>query len=433
MSESSQGPGSNKGPLKGSSGFTIKPREMPFDNAEQEARETRTANDGKPFSPIKNIRDLKIHNKSVFMRLDFNVPLSEPDSSGKCTIEDDSRILEALPTIRYAMEQGAKLVLASHLGRPTGTQREPRYSLEPVASHLAQLLETDVMLADDCVGEGIELMVQGLKPGQVLLLENLRFHKGEEENDPEFVRRLAKLCEVYITDAFGTAHRKHASTYGVPAITAGKGMGFLIEKELKFLDPLLDNPAKPFYAILGGSKVTDKLKTIDALLRRVDAILIGGAMAHAFWAVQGNTIPAGAKQPKPEDIEAARAIMKHAQEKEVTLILPVDTNAGFDIGPKTIANFADSLKSAHTVFWNGPLGWFEKPEYSEGTFAIARALAEIPAVKIVGGGDTVSAVKQSGVAEKFDHLSTGGGAVLEYLEGNGLPGIDILKVYGARK
>lgn len=403
-------------------GFTIKPR---GDVLEGETSDTTAL--AKPFAPIKSIRDLKLHGKSVFMRLDFNVPLSEP-VDGRRTIEDDTRIQEAMPTIRFALEKGAKLVLASHLGRPDG-KKDPRFSLEPVASHLAQLLEIDVTLADDCVGEGIELMVQSLKPGQVLLLENLRFHKGEEGNDPDFVRRLAKLCEVYVTDAFGTAHRKHASTYGVAAIAPVKGMGFLIEKELKFLDPLLENPAKPFYAILGGSKVTDKLKTIDALLRRVDGLLIGGAMAHAFWAVQGDTVPAGAKQPKPEDVEAARAILKHAREKEIPLLTPADTNAGFDIGPKTVVRFTDFLKSAQTVFWNGPLGWFEKPEYAEGTFAVARALAETSAVKVVGGGDTVSAVKQSGVSEKFEHLSTGGGAVLEYLEGNGLPGIDILKDY----
>lgn len=377
---------------------------------------------------IRGIQDLKIAGKTVFMRLDFNVPLSEPDSSGQRRVEDDNRIQEALPTIRYAVEQGAKLILASHLGRPDG-KKIPAYSLEPVAAHLAELLKQEVTLADDSVGEGIELMVRGLKSGQILLLENLRFHKGEEENDHDYAQKLAHLGEVYVTDAFGTAHRKHASTYGVPSIVQNKGVGFLIEKELKFLDRLLNSPAKPFYAILGGSKVTDKIKTIDSLMRRVDGILIGGAMAHAFWAVQGDTVPAGARQPKPEDVEAARKVMAEAKRREVPLLVPADTNQGFDIGPKTVEKFLDFVKDAKTIFWNGPLGWFEKPEYAKGTFEVARGIAELSAVKVVGGGDTVSAIKQSGVSDKFEHLSTGGGAVLEYLEKEGLPGIDILKIY----
>jgi phosphoglycerate kinase len=372
-------------------------------------------------TPIRTIRDLDIAGKNVFMRLDFNVPLVD----GKVT--DDNRIQEALPTIKYAIEKGARLVLASHLGRPDG-KAKPEFSLEPVAHRLAELLNQDVTLADDCIGEGIELMVKGLKNGQVLLLENLRFHAGEEKNDSEFAAKLARLGEVYVTDAFGTAHRKHASTYGMVQLMPVRGMGFLIEKELKFLDPLLHNPAKPFYALLGGSKVTDKIKTIEELMRQVDAILIGGAMAHAFWAAQGDTIPAGAKQPKPEDVEAARSLMKEAKRRELPLIVPADTNLGFDIGPKTVQKFCDALSRAKTIFWNGPLGWFEKPEYATGTFEVAKFVSQLNAVKVVGGGDTVSAIKQSGYADKFDHLSTGGGAVLEYLEGKGLPGIDILKL-----
>ncbi len=377
---------------------------------------------------IRNIRDLRITGKTVFLRLDFNVPLSAPDANGVRHIEEDSRIREALPTIQYAIEQGAKLVLASHLGRPDG-KRNSEYSLEPVAQHLAALLGQEVILADDCIGEGIEMMVQSLKPGQILLLENLRFHAGEEANDPEFARKLAKLGQIYITDAFGTAHRKHASTYGVPSIVQSRGIGFLIEKELNFLDKLLHTPNKPFYAVLGGSKVSDKIKTIEALLRRVDGIIIGGAMAHAFWAVQGDQIPAGAKQPKQADIEAARGVLREAKKREIPVLVPSDTNLGFDIGPNSIEQFKKFLANGKTIFWNGPLGWFEKPEYSTGTFEIARFVSELPAMKVVGGGDTVSAVKQSGVADKFDHLSTGGGAVLEYLEGEGLPGIDILKTY----
>jgi phosphoglycerate kinase len=369
---------------------------------------------------MKSLRDLAIKGKSVFLRLDFNVPIE----NGKVT--DDSRIVEALPTVKYCLENGAKVVIGSHLGRPDG-KTNPKYSMEPVAEHLSKLLGTEVTLTDDCIGEGIELMVKSQKPGTVILLENLRFHAGEEANDPEFVMKLSALCDVYVNDAFGTAHRKHASTYGMAAAAQTKAMGFLIEKELKYLEPLVKNPAKPFYAILGGSKVTDKIKTIDALLRQVDGICIGGAMAHAFWAVTNTPIPSGAKQPKPEDVEAARGILREAKKKEIPVILPTDTNQGFDIGLRTVAEFSKFLANGKTIFWNGPLGWFEKPEYAVGTFEVAKAISELPAVKIVGGGDTVSAIKQSGLATKFDHLSTGGGAVLEFIENGTLPGIEILR------
>jgi phosphoglycerate kinase len=379
-----------------------------------------------PFNPIRSIRDLEIRNKALFLRLDLNVPLSEPDAQGHRTVTDDTRIQEAIPTVKHAIERGAKIVIASHLGRPDG-KRHPAYSLEPVAGRLAQLLGQEVTLADDCIGEGIQMMVKSLKGGQVLLLENLRFYPGEEANDPAFVRELQALSEVYVTDAFGTAHRKHASTYGLPAASPVRGMGFLVEKELKFLEQLLEKPAKPFYAILGGSKVSDKIKTIETLLKRVDGLVIGGAMAHAFWAVQGDTIPEGAKQPKPDDIEAARKIFRAARDKEIPLLVPADTNLGFDIGPKTVQRFCDLLGNAKTLFWNGPLGWFEKPEYAKGTFEIAKFVEGLSALKVVGGGDTVSAIKQSGHAAGFDHLSTGGGAVLEFLENESLPGIDVLK------
>lgn len=389
------------------------------------------ATQGNPSPSLANIRriqDIELSNRAVLMRLDFNVPLSDPAADGSRKIEDDSRIQEALPTIRYAIEKGAKLILASHLGRPDG-QRKPEFSLEPVASHLAELLGQEVVLAEDCVGEGIEMMIQSMKSGQVLMLENLRFHAEEEANDPQFASQLARLGEVFISDAFGTAHRKHASTYGVPSIAAVKGIGFLIEKELVYMDKLQSHPAKPFYAVLGGSKVTDKIKTIEALLRHVDGLLVGGAMAHAFWAVQGDQIPSGAKQPKEADIEAARQVFAVARKRDIPVLTPSDTLEGFDIGPKTLEKFITTLQDAKTIFWNGPVGWFEKPEYSEGTFGLARAMAELKALKIVGGGDTVSAVKQSGQAEHFDHLSTGGGAVLEYLEKGSLPGIEILKTF----
>ncbi len=385
---------------------------------------------------ILSIRDLELRNRTVFMRLDFNVPLSAPDKSegseGERRVEEDARITEALPTIQHAIKQGAKVVLASHLGRPDGQKPESRteFSLEPVARRLAVLLGQEVTLADDCVGEGIELLAKGLKQGQVLMLENLRFHKEEEANDSEFAQRLARLGQVYITDAFGTAHRKHASTFGVPSIMQERAMGFLIEKELKYLDPLLSEPKRPFYAILSGSKVTDKIATIESLMTKVNGLLIGGAMAHAFWAAQGKPIPKAAKQPRAEDVKAATDIYREAKRKELKILIPADTNEGFDIGPETVRLFNDTLARAKTVFWNGPLGWFEKPEFAVGTFEVARALAKVDCIKIVGGGDTVSAIKQSGVAEQFDHLSTGGGAVLEYMEGKGLPGIDVLKYHG---
>ncbi|MCM0605411.1 MAG: phosphoglycerate kinase [Xanthomonadaceae bacterium] len=381
---------------------------------------------------IRSIRDLEITNKTIFLRVDFNVPLSDPDSEGVRKIEDDNRIQETLPTIQYAIEKKAKIVLASHLGRPKG-KVDPQFSLQPIAEHLANLLGIDVMLADDCIGDGIDLLVRNLKPGQVILLENLRFHKEEEGNDPGFSGKLGRNCQVYINDAFGTAHRKHASTYGVAAQIPTRGMGFLIEKELKFLDPLLQNPAQPFWTVLGGSKVSDKIKTIESLLRTVNGICIGGAMAHAFSAAMGEALPPKAKEPSIEDVNCAASVIRSAKKNDLPLLLPIDTNEGFDIGPKTIGKFKDALGSAKTIFWNGPVGWFEKPEYATGTRELAEFIATTYALKIVGGGDTVSAIEQFGLASRYDHLSTGGGAVLEYLEGNGLPGIEILKDYPNRK
>lgn len=376
---------------------------------------------------IKSIRDFEITGKRVFMRLDFNVPLGEPDAEGYRHVEEDLRIQEALPTILYAIEKGAKVIIASHLGRPDGKVK-PEFSLEPVAVHLATLLkDVPVTMADDCMGEGIELMAQNLPNGQIMVLENLRFHKGEEANEADFCRRLARLCDIYINDAFGTSHRKHASVYGLPSLLSMRGVGFLIEKEMRYLEPLVSNPKKPFYAVLGGSKVTDKIKTIDFLMQNLNGLCIGGAMAHAFWLAEGKTLPETAKKPKPEDVEAAKKLIAEAKRKEIPLLIPVDTNQGFDIGPKTVEKFAEFLSKAKTIFWNGPMGWFEKEEYAAGTFDLARRVAEMGAIKIVGGGDTVSAIRKSGTEAKFDHLSTGGGAVLEYLEGHGLPGIDILK------
>jgi phosphoglycerate kinase len=375
---------------------------------------------------LKTIRDLPIRGKRVFLRLDFNVPLSAPDAEGNRHVEDDNRIKEALPTIKYAREQGAKIIIGSHLGRPKGKRNED-FSMLPAAHHLANLLGLDVTLMDDCVGEGVEMKVASLVPGEIIMLENLRFHKEEEENDLGFAQQLARLCDIYVTDAFGTAHRKHASTYCLPSIVPDRGIGFLIEKELKYFDQILENPAQPFYLILGGAKVSDKIKTIDTLLKRVQGVVVGGAMAYAFMKAKGENIPSEWKQPAPEDVIAAKDLLAEATRRNIPFLLPTDTINGFDIGPKTTKTYIDFLAKAKTIFWNGPLGWFEKTEYAEGTNKVAHALAEVNCIKIVGGGDTVSAINHAGIAAKYDHLSTGGGAALEYLENGTLPGIEILK------
>ena len=373
---------------------------------------------------LKSIRDLPIDNQNLFLRVDFNVPIQNG------VIEDDTRIREAIPTIQHAIERGARIVLASHLGRPvpeSDGSRSSAFSLEPVAHRLAELLARDVTLADDCIGDGIELMARKLAAGDVLLLENLRYHKEEEKNDPQFATRLSRLGSIYVTDAFGTAHRKHASTFGVPKITATKGMGFLIEKEVKALSKLLDAPIQPFYVLLGGSKVTDKIKTIEALLHRVKGIAIGGAMAYAFMRAKALQLPTGAKDPHQDDVQAARKILDEARRRDVAVMLPTDFVESFDIGPASRDAFASFLAPAKTLFWNGPLGWFEKPPYNEGTFALGRALAErTDCYRVVGGGDTVSALHAAGLVSQYDHLSTGGGAALEYIEQGSLPGIEVL-------
>lgn len=372
---------------------------------------------------IRTIEELPIAGKRVLIRADFNVPLKRIE--GVTHVTDDTRIREAIPTIKYAMEKGAKVLLVSHLGRPERV--EPEFSLEPVASSLSELLGTDVTLTDDCIGDGIEMLSKQLKPSQVVLLENVRFHHAEEANDPEFARELANLADVYVNDAFGTAHRKHASTYGVPQIMPTKGCGYLIQKELKFLNQLLGKPAQPFVAILGGSKVSDKIKTIENLFLQIDCMLIGGAMAHAFRLARGGyELPASAKKPKTQDIDHAGILLEKAKKHDVKFLLPVDDIEGFDIGPKTIELFCAEIRKAKTVFWNGPVGMFEKDEYARGTMAVARAMAEAQALRVVGGGDTVAAVHKAGVAAQMDHISTGGGATLEFLEGSGLPGIEIL-------
>ena len=382
---------------------------------------------------FKCIDEIKIEGKRIFMRLDFNVPLAF--ENGKARVTDDTRIREAIPTIEHALKRGAQLILASHLGRPKPLAdggRDPLFSMEPVAERLQELINADVLLSEDVVGDGVEMMVKQMKSAQVVVLENLRYHPEEEANDPEFCRQLASLAEIYISDAFGTTHRKHASTYGVPQIMQPRGIGFLIKKELNFLTRLLENPGHPYVAILGGSKVSDKIKTIEKLYMQVETVLIGGAMAHAFTIAKGDTIPEKAKQPKREEVECAKMLLEKATRHDVKLLIPIDTNEGFDIGPKTTDLFCKEIASSKTVFWNGPLGMFEKPEYAVGSFAVAKAIAESSALKVIGGGDTVSCVVQSGYADKMDHISTGGGACLEFLEGEGLPGVEILRDYSKK-
>lgn len=386
----------------------------------------------------KTIEDIDVNGKKVLMRCDFNVP---QDENGNIT--DNRRIVSALPSIKYLIEHNAKVILCSHLGRPKGEFKE-KYSLKPIAEELSKLLGKEVKLAKDVIGEDAHNLANNLKDGDVMLLENVRFHKEEEANDPEFAKKLADMAEIYVNDAFGTAHRAHASTAGVasylPAVS-----GFLIKKELDFMGSALENPERPFVAILGGAKVSDKIGVIENLMEKVDTLIIGGAMAYTFLKATGKNI--GNSLCEDEKLELAKNILEKAKQKNVKLMLPVDNieakstddevtkivediedgYAGFDIGPKTIEMYEKELESAKTVVWNGPLGMFELEKFANGTMSIARKLAELDAITIIGGGDSASAIEKAGLSDKMSHISTGGGASLEFLEGKKLPGIEVLE------
>ncbi len=389
----------------------------------------------------KTVKDVDVRSKRVLVRVDYNVPL---DANGN--VSDDKRITASLPTINYLLEQGARIILCSHLGRPKGEVKK-EFSLAPVAKRLKELLpNVNIYFASDCIGEEAQQKAAALKDGEILLLENLRFHKEEEKNDPEFAKKLASLAEIYVSDAFGTVHRAHASTAGVAAYLPAVA-GFLIGKELSIMGGALENPERPFVAILGGAKVADKIGVITNLLNKCDTLLIGGGMAYTFFKAMGYEI--GDSLLDAESIDLAKQLMETAKENGVKLLLPVDTvvakafaadaehmtvsaNAipagwqGLDIGEKTRELFAAEIKNAKTVIWNGPMGVFEFPEFAKGTEAVAKACAECGGTTIIGGGDSASAVKKLGYADKMTHISTGGGASLEFLEGKVLPGVAAL-------
>ncbi len=389
----------------------------------------------------KTIKDIDVKGKKVLVRCDFNVPLDENKN-----ITDNTRIVAALPTIKYLLENNCSLILCSHLGRPKG-EVKPEFSLAPVAKELSKLLDKEVIMAKDVVGEDATSKAAELKEGEILLLENVRFHREETDNDPEFSKKLASMAEIFVNDAFGAAHRAHSSTEGVAAYLPAVS-GLLIEKELQFLGNALNNPERPFVAILGGAKVSDKIGVIDSLLEKVDTLIIGGGMAYTFFKAQGYEV--GNSICEVDKLELAKEAMAKAKDRGVKLMLPVDTKIGkefkpdtesktvawteipegwegFDIGAETIKMFKEELQKAKTVVWNGPLGLFEFDQFAIGTNEIAKTLAEIDATTIIGGGDSAAAVKKAGLQDKMTHISTGGGASLEFLEGKKLPGIECLQ------
>ena len=389
----------------------------------------------------KTVKDIDLKNKKVLVRCDFNVPMDENKN-----ITDNTRIVAALPTIKYLLENNCAIILCSHLGRPKG-EVKPEFSLKPVAEELSKLLDKEIIMANDVIGEDAKSKAENLQPGQIMLLENVRFHREETDNDPEFSKQLASMAEIYVNDAFGAAHRAHASTAGVaqylPAVS-----GFLIEKELQFLGNALNTPERPFVAIMGGAKVSDKIGVIDSLLEKVDTLIIGGGMAYTFFKAQGYGV--GDSICELDKLDLAKDLMKKAEEKGVKLMLPVDTKIGkefkpdtesktvawteipegwegFDIGAKSIEIFAEEIRKAKTVVWNGPLGLFEFDQFAIGTNSIAKVLSQIDATTIIGGGDSAAAVRKAGLEDTMTHISTGGGASLEFLEGKKLPGIECLQ------
>lgn len=398
--------------------------------------------------PVLN--DIDVRGKCVFLRVDFNVPF---DKGG--AISDDSRIKAALPTIKYLLDRGARVIAASHLGRPKG-RFDPLFSLKPVAERLAELIPQKVIMAPDVIGARVDELKDGLDPGQLLLLENLRFYAEEKSNDEDFARKLADGIDVYINDAFGVCHRAHASVVAVTRFVPRAGAGFLIEKELEYLDQAVHNPKKPYCAILGGAKVSDKIPVITNLIPKADSILIGGAMAYTFFAAQG--LGVGRSRVETEQLELALSLIKEAERQGTAFELPLDHIAaaaidaeapeqtvnglpipdelmGLDIGLRTISRFAGIIAQARTIFWNGPMGVFEIDKFAHGTMEIAKAVARSKAVSIIGGGDSVAAVTKSGIAEQISHISTGGGASLEYIANETLPGLEALreKQHGTHK
>lgn len=395
---------------------------------------------------IKTIRDFELTDKVLFLRLDLNVPLED----GK--ISDETRITASLPTIRYALEKGAKVVMASHLGRPKAFG-DKKTSLEPVADRLSEHLGREVILLEDPKSDAIRPLLVGLKKTQILLLENLRWDEGETENSEELAQQWASWAQVYINDAFGASHRAHASIDALPKLMKDKGIGFLIEKEVQMLDQLIENPKRPYIAIMGGAKVSDKIDVIEKLMNVVDGFIIGGAMAYTFLKAKGFAV--GRSLVEQDKVNYAKEMMARIEARDKTLLLPVDhvvttdialkktttttghsieeNFLGVDIGPQTVKNYSAAIANASTIFWNGPMGIFETPEYANGTFAVAKALAESKGMKIVGGGDSAAAAEASGFADKMTHISTGGGASLEYLQGDRLPGLEAVRDRNVRR
>ncbi|MGZ3826160.1 MAG: phosphoglycerate kinase [Bdellovibrio sp.] len=390
---------------------------------------------------IKTVRDFELEGKVVFLRLDLNVPME----NGKIT--DENRITASLPTIKYCMEKGAKIVMASHLGRPK-SKEDKEFSLEPVAKRLQEHLKAEVILVEDPDSDAPKHLLQSLKKNQLILLENVRFEPGETKDSIEFAQKIANYSDIYINDAFGASHRAHSTIHALPSVMKDKGIGFLIEKEITMLDSLLQNPKRPYIAVMGGAKVSDKIAVIERLMDVVDGFIIGGAMAYTFLKAQGNAV--GKSLVENDKLKYAKEMIERIEARDKTILLPVDhvttksiadsTNVhttrdvniaedqlGVDIGPKSIQNFSAALREAGTIFWNGPMGVFENPVFAKGTFGIAQAIADSNAVKIVGGGDSAAAAEASGFASKMTHISTGGGASLEYLQGDKLPGLEILR------